>query len=179
MRFGSLAHALAATRAAQSRVVAEPRAVDHLQAIRMAMRHSLRANALDRPLVATSEALLDYLRLELVAERAEQFRVLFLDVNNALLLDLVLSRGSPTEVPIYPREVVRHALEVGATAVILVHNHPSGDPTPSEQDVRITHLIQAAAALFELHVHDHVVIAGDGWSSLAALGLLRDQPMAA
>jgi DNA repair protein RadC len=137
------------------------------------MSHSLRVAALRGPVLSTSALLLDYLRLELAAERLEQLRVLYLDVNNALLCDVVLSRGSVSEVRVSPREIVREAIEVGATAIILVHNHPSGDPTPSPEDVRITQRVAAAAAIFDVTLHDHLIVAQDGWSSLAALGLLR------
>jgi len=153
--------------------------VDHLQSVHHAMRHALRVEALSGPVLSTSAALLDYLRLDLASEPTEQLRALYLNVRNALLCDVVLARGSISEVPIYPREVVRHALETGASAMILIHNHPSGDPTPSGHDVQITHRVAAAAAMFDVCLHDHLIIARSGWSSLAALGLLRPAAVAA
>lgn len=170
--FGSLPATLAASRTAQQGVIGAGAAVDHLQSVNRVMRYALRVKALSGPVLSTSSALLDYLRLSLAAEPTEQLRVLYLNARNALVLDTVLSKGSTSEVPIYPREVVRYALESGATALILVHNHPSGDPAPSADDVLITHRVGAAAAIFDIRLHDHIIIARDGWSSLAALGLL-------
>lgn len=136
------------------------------------MRHALRVKALNGPILSTSAALIDYLRLDLAPAPAETMRALYLNARNLLLRDVVLATGSISEVRIYPREVVRHALESGASALILIHNHPSGDPTPSEADIRMTHHVAAAAAMFDLCLHDHLIVARHGWNSLRALGLL-------
>jgi DNA repair protein RadC len=171
--FGSLAGTLAANRRAQQRVLNNRPAVDQLQAIRSAMGHVLRLSVIKEPIISTSAALLNYLRFELALAPAEQLRVLYLDAGNTLLRDLVMARGSVSEVHVSPREIVRQALDIGATALILIHNHPSGDPTPSAEDIAVTRRVASAAAVFDVQVHDHVIIARNGWSSLAALGLLE------
>jgi len=102
----------------------------------------------------------------------EEFRVLFLNKKNALLFDEVMNEGTVDHAPVYPREVVRRALEVGASAVILVHNHPSGDPTPSAADVAITRRVIDAGKALDIAVHDHLVVGSDGVASLKALGLM-------
>ncbi len=101
----------------------------------------------------------------------EQFRVLFLDKKNQLISDEVMNEGTVDHAPVYPREVVRRALELAASAVILAHNHPSGDPTPSSADVAMTRQVADAAKALGLTVHDHIVVGRDGVASLKALGL--------
>jgi DNA repair protein RadC len=104
-------------------------------------------------------------------EAREQFRVLFLDKKNQLILDEVMNQGTVDHAPVYPREVVRKALEVGACAVILVHNHPSGDPTPSSADVEMTRQVVDAGRTLNIVVHDHLVVGRQGVASFKALGL--------
>jgi DNA repair protein RadC len=137
------------------------------------MLHALRSEATAGPVLTDSGALLDYLTLDMGHLPTEQLRVLFLNKRNELLDDRVLAEGSVDVAPVYPREIIRHALETGATALILVHNHPSGDPTPSRGDVESTRRVAAAARALDICVHDHVIIAREGWSSFRALGLLR------
>jgi DNA repair protein RadC len=103
----------------------------------------------------------------------ERLRVLFLNSGNRLLHDDTIAEGSVSETPVYPREIMRRALDVGATALILVHNHPSGDPTPSQGDIEATRQIAEAGRTFDICIHDHVIVARSGWSSFRALGLLR------
>src|SRR6476659_6837718 len=105
-----------------------------------------------------------------LAER-EEFRILFLDKRNCLIADEVMGRGTVDHAPVYPREVVRRALELSASAVILVHNHPSGDPTPSAADVEMTRQVVEAGRSLRIAVHDHLIAARDGVASLKALGL--------
>jgi DNA repair protein RadC len=105
-------------------------------------------------------------------EEREQFRVLFLDRKNNLLTDEVQQKGTVDHAPVYPREVARRSIELNATAVILVHNHPSGDPTPSRVDIAMTKEVVAAAKAVGVAVHDHIVIARDSHASLRALGLM-------
>jgi DNA repair protein RadC len=105
-------------------------------------------------------------------ERVEQFRVLFLDNRNRLLADEAQQRGTVNHTPVYPREVAKRALELHATALILVHNHPSGDPTPSAEDIAMTREIKAAAATLSIVLHDHVVVGNGRWLSFRTEGLL-------
>jgi DNA repair protein RadC len=104
--------------------------------------------------------------------KIEQFRLLFLDRKNVLIADELQQRGTVDHTPVYPREVVKRALELGASALILVHNHPSGDPTPSKADIEMTREIQKAAAALGVTVHDHLVIGANGHASFKSLGLL-------
>ncbi len=143
-----------------------------LKLVQAGVLRLLRASVLDRPVLASWDRVLDYLRAGLAHERAEQFRVLFLDNRNRLVADEVLGRGTVDHAPVYPREVVKRALELHATAVILVHNHPSGDPTPSREDIAMTGAIRRAAEALRITVHDHVVIGAAGVASFRSLGLL-------
>jgi DNA repair protein RadC len=105
-------------------------------------------------------------------EPVEQLRVLYLNTRNRLLLDETAIEGSINVAPIYPREIVRRSLEVGATALILAHNHPSGDPKPSGEDIRVTRLVAAAGGALDIKLHDHVIVARSGWISFRAAGYL-------
>jgi DNA repair protein RadC len=136
-------------------------------ALRM-MRHELA----EQPVLATWDRLIDYLVGVMGHERTEQFRVLFLDGRNKLLADEVLGVGTINHAPVYPREVIRRCLELHATAVVLAHNHPSGEPTPSRDDVAMTTQIVKAAATMGIAVHDHIVIGRGKWVSFRAERLL-------
>jgi DNA repair protein RadC len=172
--FGSLAGALAAGPAAQARALGDGAiAVRHLGIVRDAMLHALRTEALAGPTLADSGALVDYLSLDMAHLPTERLRVLFLNSANRLLYDETLGEGSVSETPVYPREIMRRALEVGATALILVHNHPSGDPHPSRGDIEATRRIAEAGRALDICIHDHVIVARSGWSSFRALGLLH------
>jgi DNA repair protein RadC len=113
-----------------------------------------------------------YLNAALARERIEHFRVLFLDNRNRLLADEAQARGTVNHTPVYPREVVKRALEVHATAIILVHNNPSGDPTPSREDIEMTQEIKQAANALGVVVHDHVIVGNGSWLSFRQEGLL-------
>ncbi len=143
-----------------------------LATLRAAMLHALRQEALEAPVLGTSEAVAAYLFAAMAHEPAEQLRVLYLNTRNRLLRDETVIEGSINIAPIYPREIVKRALEVGATALILAHNHPSGDPTPSREDVRVTRMVAAAAEALDIKLHDHVIVARSGWISLRAAGYL-------
>ena len=117
-------------------------------------------------------ALLAYVRVSLAHQPREQFRALFLDRRNHLLRDELTAEGTVDHAPVYPREVVRRALELSASALILVHNHPSGDPTPSRADIEMTRKIVDAARLFSIQVHDHLVVGREGTASFKSLGLI-------
>ena len=125
-----------------------------------------------RPVISSWTALLAYVRLALANEPREQFRVLFLDKKNQLIADELMNQGTVDHAPVYPREIVRRALELSSSAVILVHNHPSGDPTPSAADVQMTKQVAEAGKTLSIQVHDHLVVGRDGTASFKALGLL-------
>ena len=124
-----------------------------------------------RTVISSWSALLAYVRQALMHEAREQFRVLFLDKKNALIADEVMGKGTVDHAPVYPREVMRRALELSASAVILVHNHPSGDPTPSHADIDMTRQVVDAGRALRIAVHDHLIVGREGVASLKALGL--------
>ena len=171
-RFGSLAGVWAASLKDLCGVagVGEAVALD-LMLVHEAAVRGAREQIGRRVAISSSSALDRYVRTVLAHEPREQFRVLFLDRKNQLIADEVMNRGTVDHAPVYPREVVRRALELAASALILVHNHPSGDPTPSKADVEMTRLVVEAARSLGLGVHDHLVVGRDGVASLKALGL--------
>ena len=119
----------------------------------------------DRPILSSWNALLDYCRSAMQFETVEQFRVLFLDKKNKLIADEVLGKGTIDRAPVYPREVIKRALQLEATAIILAHNHPSGDPTPSKADIDMTKKVVQAAAAVNIPVHDHLIISESDYYS--------------
>jgi DNA repair protein RadC len=143
-----------------------------LKLVQGAALRLMRAEVMERPVLSNWDRLLEYLSAALARERVEQFRVLFLDARNRLLADEAQSRGTVNHTPVYPREVVKRALELHATALILVHNHPSGDPTPSHEDVAMTEEVRAAASALSLVLHDHIIIGNGRWLSFRQQGLL-------
>ena len=143
-----------------------------IKVVRAAADRLLRSEVTGKPVLSSFEAVIDYCRLSMGFEEREQFRVLFLDRKNNLLTDEVQQKGTVDHAPVYPREVARRSIELNATAVILVHNHPSGDPTPSRADIAMTKEVVAAAKAVGVAVHDHIVIARDSHASLRALGLM-------
>jgi DNA repair protein RadC len=143
-----------------------------LKIVQAAALRLMRAEVIDRPVLGDWDRLMAYLNAVLARERIEQFRVLFLDTRNRLLADEAQARGTVDHTPVYPREVVRRALDLHATALILVHNHPSGDPTPSRADIEMTQEVKRAAATMSIVLHDHVIIGNGRWLSLRREGLL-------
>lgn len=125
-----------------------------------------------KPVLSSWQKLIDYCTVAMAHEQREQFRVLFLDRKNQLIADEVKQTGTVDHVPVYPREIVKRALELGATAMILVHNHPSGDPTPSDGDISMTQELIKAARALDVMIHDHVIIGKNGFSSFKSLGIL-------
>ena len=125
-----------------------------------------------RAVISSSSQLLAYVRTALAHEAREQFRVLFLDKKNQLIADEVMGQGTVDHAPVYPREVMRRALELSAASLILVHNHPSGDPTPSKADIEVTKEIKKAAAPLGLALHDHLIIGRNSHTSLRDLKLI-------
>jgi DNA repair protein RadC len=132
----------------------------------------MRARVMQRPVLSSWDALLDYCHTAMAHRETETFRVLYLDRKNVLIADEEQSRGTVDHVPVYPREVVKRALELNASALILVHNHPSGDPTPSQADISMTRQIQDAAAVLGLVLHDHLIIGKERELSFRSGGYL-------
>jgi len=126
----------------------------------------------NRPVMSSFKDVIDYCRAAMAYSDREEFRVLFLDKRNAVLADEVLSVGTIDHTPVYPREIVKRALELSSTALILAHNHPSGDPTPSTADIRMTEEIVSVAAAMGIVVHDHLIIGKHGHASFKGLKLL-------
>jgi DNA repair protein RadC len=172
-RFGSFADAISAP-ASELRTVEEMNAsaLIALKAVHVIAQRLLKARAVSRPLLDNWDRLMDYLNAVLARERVEQFRVLFLDTRNCLLKDEELARGTVNHAAVYPREVVKRALELHATALILVHNHPCGDPTPSSDDIEMTRQVRQAAGALNIVLHDHVIVGNGRWLSLRKENLM-------
>jgi DNA repair protein RadC len=132
----------------------------------------LQKQVLNRPILSSWRSVEDYLHASMSHIIHEQFRVLFLNNKNILIADEVLSEGTVNHAPVYVRDIIKRALELGATALVLVHNHPSGDPKPSRDDITMTQEIVEAAKRLSISVHDHVIIAQEGHASFKSLGLL-------
>lgn len=171
--FGSFGHVLAAPPARLTEVTGVGDAVvQELKIVEAAAQRLARSRVLQRPVLSSWQALLDYCHTAMAHRPTEQFRVLFLDRKNLLIADEEQARGTVDHVPVYPREVVKRALELDASALILVHNHPSGDPTPSQADIAMTEQIRHAAEALGLVLHDHLVIGKGRELSFRAEGLL-------
>jgi len=172
-RFGSYANIISAP-------LAELLAVDGLgeagagalKLVQAAAQRLAKAEVLYRPILSNWERLMEYLQAVLAREKIEQFRVLYLDNRNKLLADIPQAKGTVNHTPVYPREVVKRALELHATAIILVHNHPSGDPSPSDDDISMTREIKTAATALGLVLHDHIIVGNGRWLSFKKAGLL-------
>jgi DNA repair protein RadC len=172
-RFGSFAEVIAAKRERLMEIPGAGEAVvNQLKIVEAAAQRLARGKVIGRPALSSWSALLDYCMAAMARNQTEEFRVLFLDRKNVLVADEVQSKGTVDHTPVYPREIVRRALEHGASAIILVHNHPSGDPTPSRADIELTREIAAAAKALKIAVHDHLVIGRGGHASFKSLGLL-------
>lgn len=172
-RFGDLAGVIAATPADLRRIQGVGDAVIcALQLAGAVATRVVRAKVLNRQVISSWDALLDYCHRVMAHRSVEHVRVLFLDRKNCLICDEELGRGTVDHVPVYPREILRRALEVGASAMILVHNHPSGDPTPSQADIAMTDRIRQAAEALSLVLHDHLIIGTSREYSFRAEGLL-------
>jgi DNA repair protein RadC len=172
-RFGSFAKVLTAARQELEDMPGlGPHSVVALQLVRAAAVRLARAELQDQPILGNADALTGYLNSVLARERVEQFRVLFLDTRNRLIADEVQGRGTVNQVPVYPREIVKRSLELHASAIILVHNHPSGDPTPSLDDIEMTREIQQATAPLSIRVHDHIIVGNGRSISLRHEGFL-------
>jgi len=147
-------------------------AITELKIVQAAASRLLRGQVRKRPVLSSWSAVLDYCRTAQAFADREQFRVLFLDKRNQLIADELQQVGTVDHTPVYPREVVKRALELSATAIILVHNHPSGDPTPSRADIQMTQQIIAVAGPLGISLHDHIIVGKDGHASLKGLKLV-------
>ncbi|ALK08239.1 RadC family protein [Blastochloris viridis] len=172
-RFGSFAEVVSAPppRLAEVEGVGEA-VVAELKLVQAAALRLAKGELKARPVLSSWSQVLDFCRTAMAFADREEFRILFLDKRNQLIADEVLSRGTVDHTPVYPREVVKRALELSATALILVHNHPSGDPTPSSADVQMTRRIAEVAAPLGIALHDHLIIGKNGHASLKGLGLI-------
>ncbi len=170
-RFGCLAAALGADRYELGRIGGPDLAWTFAVVQECASRMG-RASLTRRCLLSSYPPVLAYLTTTMAWRGREQFRVLFLDKKNQLIVDEVMNEGSVDHAPVYPREVVRRALETDSAAVILAHNHPSGDPTPSSADIELTRQVIDACRWLRIEVHDHLIIGRDGAASLKSLGLI-------
>lgn len=172
-RFGSLAEVLGAPTHLLTEIKGVGDSVATELKLTAAIAHRmLKGELKDRQVLASWTSVIEYCRAAMAFEAREQFRVLFLDKKNALIADEVQQTGTVDHTPVYPREVVKRALELSATAIILVHNHPSGDPTPSRADIEMTKLIIDIARPLGITVHDHIIIGKDGHASLKGLKLI-------
>ena len=171
--FGSFAEAIAAPidRLMEVDGVGESVAT-HLKIVEAAALRLSKTKLLGKPALSSWSALIDYCAAAMARNPNEEFRILFLDRKNILIADEVQNKGTVDHTPVYPREIVKRALELGASAIILVHNHPSGDPTPSRADIEMTRQITDAAKALHVAVHDHIVIGRSGHASFKALGLM-------
>ncbi len=172
-RFGSLAGVFGAPAALLQEIkgVGEAVAFD-LKLISTIGHRTLKSELRDKQVLSSWSSVIQYCHAAMAHETREQFRILFLDKRNTLIADEVQGRGTVDHTPVYPREVVRRALELSATALILVHNHPSGDPTPSRADIDMTKMIIDAAKPLGIAIHDHIIIGKDGQASLKGLRLI-------
>jgi DNA repair protein RadC len=171
-RFGTLGDVFAAEPAQLREFEIDQRTLVMFRAVRESGRRLAERKVKDMPVLTNWQQLLDYCHAALAHEKTEQFRILFLDRKNVLIADEVQQRGTIDHTPVYPREVVKRALDLGAAALILVHNHPSGDPKPSRDDIEMTREIRKAAEALGIAIHDHLVIGRKGHASFRGLGLL-------
>ena len=171
--FGDFNHVLAATPDRLAKVAGVGASViQELKIVEAAAHRMARAKVLNRPVLSSWDSLLDYCKTAMAHRPLEQFRILFLDRKNILIADEEQQQGTVDHVPVYPREVIKRALELNASAIILVHNHPSGDPSPSETDIIMTNRIKDAADSLGITIHDHLIIGKESDFSFRSEGLL-------
>ena len=172
-RFGTFAEVLSAEpeRLMEVKGVGEAVATE-LKIVHVAAIRLMKGQVINRPVLATWNALLDYIRAAMAFNDIEQFRILFLDKKNQLIADEVQQEGTVDHTPVYPREVIKRALELAASAIVAVHNHPSGDPTPSMADIDMTKKVVDAGQRLGVAVHDHVIVGRKGHFSFRANGLM-------
>lgn len=170
-RFGSFAEALSAPmeRLTEVEGVGRSTAIE-LKIVAAAAQRIARGSIAKRQVLSSWSSVLEYCRAAMAFAEREEFRILFLDKRNQLIADEVQQRGTVDHTPVYPREIIRRALELSATALVLVHNHPSGDPSPSPADIRMTHDIIQIAKPLGIAIHDHIIVGRFGHASLKGLG---------
>ncbi len=172
-RFGTFAEVLNAPEPLLKEVAgAGDRVVEELRLVRAAALRLMRREILAKPALSSWSQVVDYCRAAMGYEAREQFRILFLDKKNHLIADELQQQGTVDHTPVYVREVVKRALELSATAIVLVHNHPSGDPTPSRADVDMTKQIVEAARPLGVTVHDHIIVGREGHVSFRGMKLI-------
>jgi DNA repair protein RadC len=171
-RFGGFAATVSAEVEALAAAGLGPAGIAAVKAVREAALRLMRAELRQAPVIGSWDKLIDYCSAQIAHGKVEEFHVLFLDRKNMLMCHERQQRGTIDHTPVYTREVVKRALELGASALILVHNHPSGDPTPSKADIAVTQEIKKASALLGLTLHDHVIIGRNRYASLRELGLI-------
>ncbi len=172
-KFGNLGEVCAAPihRLVEVKGIGEKTALD-LKLLHVMSTHMAKESVLGRPVLSSWSALLDYCRTAMQFEPVEQFRVLFLDRKNRLIADEILGKGTIDRAPVYPREIVKRGLALEASAIILAHNHPSGDSTPSQSDIDMTFMIVETCNAVGISVHDHLVIGREEIASFKILGLM-------
>lgn len=172
-RFGSFAEVISAPPALLAEIdgVGDT-VIATLKVVQAAALRLAQGEVMARPVIGSWQKLMAYCRASMAHEATEHFRVLFLNRRNELIADEVQQKGTVDHTPVYPREVVKRALELGATAVIMVHNHPSGDPTPSPADIEMTREVKDAGEKLGIQLHDHVIIGRRGHNSFKTLGLI-------
>ena len=171
--FGSFNEVISAEAAALKEIEGGGEAVVvALKCVQAAALRLSREEILNRPVLANWDKLVAYCRAAMGFEKTERFRILFLNRRNVLIADEVQQTGTVDHTPVYPREVIKRALELGATALIMVHNHPSGDPTPSKADIDMTNEVKDAGAKLGITLHDHLIMTKAGHSSFKDMGLL-------
>lgn len=172
-RFGSFSEVISAE-AAELRTIKGigEAAVIALKTIQAAALRLSQDEVMDRPVLTSWDKLMKYCKASMAYEKSEHFRILFLNKKNILIADEVQQQGTVDHTPVYPREVVKRALELGATALIMVHNHPSGDPSPSRADIEMTKEVKLAGEKLGIVLHDHIIVSKSGNNSFKTLGLL-------
>jgi DNA repair protein RadC len=172
-KFGSFAEVVAAPDARLREVKGlGSSAITDLKIVHAAAGRMAKGQVHKRPVLSSWSAVLDYCRTTMAFEDKEQLRVLFLDKRNQLIADELQQVGTVDHTPVYPREVVKRALELSATAIILVHNHPSGDPTPSRADIQMTQAIVEVAKPLGISIHDHIIVGKEGHASFKGMRLI-------
>jgi DNA repair protein RadC len=171
LKFGSFAEVISAPAERLKQEGLGEAAVIELKVVQAAAQRLARGEVKKRAAMSSGTAVIDYVRTAQAFAEKEQFRILFLDKKNQVIADEVQQQGTVDHTPVYPREVVKRALELSATALILVHNHPSGDPTPSQADIEMTRQVAIVAKSLGISVHDHIIVGKDGHASLKELKL--------
>lgn len=172
-RFGSFADVISATPAELSEVSgAGDGVVTALKTVQVAALRMARGEIMNKPVISNWQRLMDYCRMNMGRNKVESFRVLFLNHRNELIADEEQQHGTVDHTPVYPREVVKRALELHATAMIMVHNHPSGDPSPSKADIAMTKDVRDAAEKLGIALHDHIIVSKSGSTSFKDLGVI-------